>query len=262
MPQGMPGHLHDLERMIKHVNNVGIAQCLIAHRDFFRGGAIDARCCFSLKCRGAAHMVEMMVSDENVGEPPVRVCRQPRLHGCGITRLDYSAFFTGRVTQQPDIVVIEGGQSIDLEHGELSWSVRASWDARVCRSSAIRSLRLAAKRRAWGIHLLNLAGDGYDRTTLCTSRPSVAGIDWRGACMVRRAFGAADAGCRAPFDRGRAVTLFWWLPGAIRSGPGPHQSPSNTAQHQPWRAFAGCGSGLRRRGLAVGRARRRSGGLA
>jgi len=67
-------------------------------------------------------MIEVMMGDQDIAELPVRVSFQPGLHRRRITGVDHGAALAAGILQQPDIVVIEGGQRVDLNHcGSLSW---------------------------------------------------------------------------------------------------------------------------------------------
>ncbi|MNE52579.1 hypothetical protein D3C80_1472560 [compost metagenome] len=102
--------------LAEHLDLVAFAQGQIARGDLFLRRAEYPCPGGRLQRLDAAHMVGVMVGDQNIAQSPVRVAVQPGQHRRRITGVDHRAAALREVLQQPDIVVREGGQGVDLYH--------------------------------------------------------------------------------------------------------------------------------------------------
>ena len=117
--QGMPRNMQHAPGSAEDLQRVAFADGQVAGRDVFLSRADHPRSAVLLETRHAADMVVVMVGDQDVGQAPVGVRRQPAEHRLGGAGVHHGALACRRVLQQPDVVVIEGRQGIDRQHGGI-----------------------------------------------------------------------------------------------------------------------------------------------
>ena len=97
MPQGMAGHQQYLELKAQHADAVAIVECHLSGRDALKCRAPNLRVSVGVKLCNAAHMIEVVMGDQDVAEHPARVLLQPGQHRRGITRIDHGTALVGGV---------------------------------------------------------------------------------------------------------------------------------------------------------------------
>ncbi|MCY1555586.1 hypothetical protein D9M68_922620 [compost metagenome] len=99
MAEGVAGHVDDLESQAEHFDAIAVVQGQVAGRNAFRRRPEHAGAGAFLQTRHAAHMVGMVVGDDDVAQSPVRMGGQPFLDGAGIARVDHRATTVGYILQ-------------------------------------------------------------------------------------------------------------------------------------------------------------------
>ncbi|MNJ70769.1 hypothetical protein D3C77_672510 [compost metagenome] len=85
----------------------------------------------------------MVMGDEDIGQLPVRIGRQPSQYWRSIAGIDRYAAALRVILQQPDIVVGERGQCLDLQHGRVAKTVTKAHPSRT--SASVNLAKLTSK---------------------------------------------------------------------------------------------------------------------
>ncbi len=129
----------DLQALAEHLDPLAVAQRLVTRGDLLGGWPVDAGAGLCLEPLDATDMVVMVVRHQNVAQLPAGMCRQPVQHGRCVTGIDRHATPGSVVLEQPDIVVGEGGQGFDLEHGWVAKRITKAHPRGCSRQAATRA---------------------------------------------------------------------------------------------------------------------------
>ncbi len=139
MSEGVPWDGDDLQALAEHLDPLAVAQRLVTRGDLLGGRPVDAGAGLCLEPLDATDMVVMVVRHQNVAQLPAGMCRQPVQHGRCVTGIDRHATPGSVVLEQPDIVVGEGGQGFDLEHGWVAKRITKAHPRGCSRQAATRA---------------------------------------------------------------------------------------------------------------------------
>ncbi len=140
--EGMAGHGDHLDALAEHFAGIAVVQRQVERGNPAAGRTEHAAAAAALERGDTTGVVVMMMGDEDVAQLPVRIALQPVLHRLGVTRIDHRATPLGDVLEQPDVVVGEGAQGLDAEHGGSPvGTAGARW--------LIRRVPAAGFRRHW-----------------------------------------------------------------------------------------------------------------
>ncbi|MNI64442.1 hypothetical protein D3C73_1198850 [compost metagenome] len=97
MTQRVPRYCQNLEGHAHRGHFVTFVQGKVAARNTLVGRAADPRTGQFFQPLDTAHVVIVVVGDQNILQHPVGIGGQPCLHGGGITRIDHRAAAFGSI---------------------------------------------------------------------------------------------------------------------------------------------------------------------